>query len=163
MYIECIWNVYRVYIECILYTYYIHTVYVLHTFYIVFVYILHTSYTCFTHFPGSSRKVSGVENHVFPKSFGDVWGMFWHHRWCLKEGSKKWKTIFWSRKTIEPKWCRITSWSFSTSQIIHISHLEPIYELSDFSYFSYFALFWILYRAFLLLFSSFGGSRTDAI
>ena len=35
-----------------------------------------------------SKKVPGVENEVFPKSFGDLWAMCWHHPWCLRRGLK---------------------------------------------------------------------------
>ena len=75
-----------------IYTFYIHHVYILHAFYEVFLYILCTQYTCFTHvsdmFWTCSGKVLEVENDFFPKSVGDVWAMFWHHRWCLRRGGK---------------------------------------------------------------------------
>ena len=36
----------------------------------------------------SSKNVWRVKNEGFPKSFGDLWAMFWHHPWCLRAGQK---------------------------------------------------------------------------
>ena len=35
-----------------------------------------------------SQKASRGEHLVFPTSFADLWGMFWHHPWCLGAGQK---------------------------------------------------------------------------
>ena len=35
-----------------------------------------------------SKNVRRIKNEVFPKSFGDLWAMFWHHPWCLRAGLK---------------------------------------------------------------------------
>ena len=109
MYIHSIYILYTFYIHsiCILYTVYIHSIYNLYIFYNRFTCFLYTFdihlIHVFAHFPGSSGKVLGVENDFFPTSFGDVWGMFWHHRWCLRRARKNQKHTFWSREKVRTK------------------------------------------------------------
>ena len=110
LYIHLIYNVYTLYIHymCIihtvytlyiyaLYTFCIHVIHILYTLYIHSTWFLYTFYmkmihilACFGRVPEMcwtcSGKVLGVENDFFPKSFGGVWGVFWHHRWCLRKG-----------------------------------------------------------------------------
>ena len=38
------------------------------------------------------------ENEVFPKTFGDLWVMFWHHPWCLRPSKKNKQVDQTSRK-----------------------------------------------------------------
>ena len=95
---------------CILYTFYTHFIYILYTYYIHFIYILHTLYILyiqlsyiFIHvlviFWTCSGQVFGVENKFFPKSFGDLWAILWHHRRCLWRGRKILKMSFFVKKT----------------------------------------------------------------
>ena len=35
-----------------------------------------------------SQKGWRVKHEVFPKSFGDLWAMFWHHPWRLRASKK---------------------------------------------------------------------------
>ena len=60
-------------------------------------------------FRSCSKNVWSVKNVVFPKSFGDLWAMFWHHPRCLRahqkikkvnEKSKNNKITFENRKIL---------------------------------------------------------------
>ena len=104
IYILCI------HLICMVITTYIHVIYMLYTFYIRFIYILYTFYihlTCtlyilytqntqllhtfldtFSTLLGHVSDKFGVQNEVFPKSFGDLWAIIWHHRRCLGRGLK---------------------------------------------------------------------------
>ena len=81
-----------------LYTLYIHSIYFPYTFYTNFIHF----YTCFGHVPDMfwtcSGQVLGVENKFFPKSFGDLWAILWHHRRCLRRGGKILKISFFFKK-----------------------------------------------------------------
>ena len=86
-------NEYLIYTICICFTY------VLQGFCILSTYILYM----FSHVFRVVLEKMGVENDFFPKSFGDVWGMFWHHRWCLRRARKNQKRTFWSREKVRTK------------------------------------------------------------
>ena len=71
----------------------------------------YTCWTCSGHVP---KKVWRVKNEVFPKSFGDLWAMFWHHPWCLRAGQKIKKV----GQTSEKK-------CFSDAPESHLNSFEP--------------------------------------
>ena len=52
------------------------------------------------HFLDMFRTSLGVKNEVFPKSFGDVWAIIWHHRRCQRRGLKIFSKTFFP-KTIK--------------------------------------------------------------
>ena len=54
-----------------------------------------------------SGQVLGVENKFFPKSFGGLWAILWHHRRCLRRGGKILKISFFQTNKVGPKRCRI--------------------------------------------------------
>ena len=72
----------------------------LYAFYVLFIFVftfyIHVThlYKLFRHFLDMFQKSLGVENEVFPKSFGDVWAIIWHHPRCLRRGLKISKTFF---------------------------------------------------------------------
>ena len=80
----CSVHVYTCFYTCL-----VHVSCMFHT---CFVHVLYICYACFTHvldmFWTCSRKVWRVKNYVFPKSFWDLWAMFWHHPWCLRAGQQ---------------------------------------------------------------------------
>ena len=83
-FLEHVWNMSK---KCILYhhimSYHIiwHHMIWYHVIWHVKIHFLDMFRTC-------SKKVWRVKNEVFPKSFGDLWAMFWHHTWCLRAGLK---------------------------------------------------------------------------
>ena len=50
------------------------------------------------HFLDMFRTSLGVKNEVFPKSFGDVWAIIWHHRRCQRRGLKIFSKTFFPKK-----------------------------------------------------------------
>ena len=91
-----------IHVEYLLYNCYIHAVYKVYTSYMHFIHIIYTKYTTVIdflgHFLEMFRTSLGVENEVFPKSFGDVWAIIWHHRRCLGRGLKILKKCFFTKK-----------------------------------------------------------------
>jgi hypothetical protein len=81
------------------------------------------------------RLTGNRKNYFVTELFGDVWDMFWHHDWCLKNDLDLPAINF----LIKQKWIglkrrRIIVRSFSTTQIIQQSHLDPSYEHVYFGY-----------------------------
>ena len=126
------------------YTCFIH---ILHMFYICFILVLYIVYACFAEvldtFWTCSKKVWRVKNEAFPKSFGDLWGMFWHHPWCLGADENLKKVNQESKNKVLLRSSRITRELICASYQIRNSVLALIYGLFHFlhlSYFSYISL-----------------------
>ena len=47
-----------------------------------------SSDTLFGHVPDMFQKSLEGQTLFFPKSFGGLWAMFWHHPWCLRASQK---------------------------------------------------------------------------
>ena len=99
-YIYIIYTFYnfRSYFIYILYTFYIHFIYTLYTLYILSIQFSHFFIDVLVMFRTCSGQGLGVENKFFPKSFGDLWAILWHHRRCLRRGGKILKISFFSKK-----------------------------------------------------------------
>ena len=117
LYIHSISSMHTSYIHviicgCMLCTFYIHFIYMciyickhliytLYTFHILcidFLYkfhiFLYTFWSCSGHVPD---KFWGSKLRFFPKSFGDLWAILWHHRRCLRRGGKNYFVCFFKK------------------------------------------------------------------
>ena len=107
-----IYTLYTSYIHFIyiLYTFHLHLVYILYTFHIHLVHILYTCYillgSLFQNFLDMFRASFGGRKKLFSIFLGDVWDVFWHHRWCLRRGRKILKICFRSEQKVRPKMMR---------------------------------------------------------
>ena len=87
-----------VYFLYILYTDYIHFICIPYTFYILSIQVSYIFIHVLVMFRTCSGQVFGVENKFFPKSFGGLWAILWHHRRCLRRGGKILKISFFFKK-----------------------------------------------------------------
>ena len=72
--------------------------YIPYTFHILSIPISYMFIHVLVMFRTCSGQVLGVENKFFPKSFGGLWAILWHHRRCLRRGGKILKICFFFKK-----------------------------------------------------------------
>lgn len=100
-----------------------------------------------------SKKVWRVKNENFPRSFGDLWDMFWHHPWCLRGGLKikKVEYIFITcfsealesyLKSLAPKikFIALFSHRFMHFLFFHICYIFPFYRAPNGPYYHFLIL-----------------------